>query len=233
MTAMDKALHRNVYWDGRQDLLYYQVVRQLVEGLGSDAESMLDVGSGACPYLGWFPHIPVRTSLDFEHPYEGPGIRAIRADFLRWQADRAFDIVTCLQVLEHVEQPAAFARKFFTGGSTVIVSVPHAWPPGSIDGHRHDPVTERKMRSWFGREPNFSYVCREVVTHSDRLIQVYEPSPLIWSNLSKRALLDAKRGRGGAVAPTRLAGIVRTVRKSRLPKLARRYWSQLQGRSGS
>lgn len=230
---MDKALHRNLYWDGRQDLLYYQVVRQLVEGLGEDAGSMLDVGSGACPYLDWFPHIPVRVSLDLEHPPEASGIKAIRADFLGWQAEQNFDIVTCLQVLEHVEQPAAFARKLLAVGRTVIVSVPHVWPPGSIDSHRHDPVTERKMRSWFGREPNFSYVCREVVTHADRLIQVYEHSPLIWSNLSKRARLEAARGAGDAVSPSRLARIVRTVRKSRLPKLARRCWSQLRAKPSS
>jgi hypothetical protein len=220
---------RHAYWRDRRNLLYYQVVRQLVEGLGQGAESMLDVGSAACPYLDWFPHIPVRVSLDIERPYRAAGVEAVTADFLEWRTDRRFDIVTCLQVMEHVEDPAAFAKKLLALGRTVIVSVPHAWPPGSVDGHRHDPVTERKMRSWFGREPNFSYVCREVLTHSDRLIQVYEPNALIWSNLRKRAkqqeaLLTARH----TSPPSRVQGTLRRLRKSPLPNLARRYWSQLR-----
>lgn len=227
---MDKSLYRNAYWAGRQDLLYYQVVRQLIEGLGSEADSMLDVGSRGCPYLDWFPHIPVRVSVDIEQPFSGEGITSVRADFLNWQPGRSFSIVTCLQVLEHVEQPDVFARKLVAVGRTVIVSVPHLWLPGSVDSHRHDPVTERKMRAWFGREPNFSYVCREVVTHSDRLIQVYEQSPIIWSNLTKRARLEAARAASDVAQPTTLARIARTVRKGPLPRLARRYWSQLRNR---
>ena len=190
---------------------------------------MLDVGSAGCPYLEWFQHIGVRVSLDAERPYEATGIESIREDFLHWPVNRTFDIVTCLQVLEHVEQPAAFARKLLAAGNTVIVSVPHEWPADSVSGHRHDPVTERKMRSWFGREPNFSYVCREVVTHSDRLIQVYEASPLIWSNLNKRAKLRVGHTITSIAAPSTLARIVRKVRKRRPPKLARHYWSLLLG----
>lgn len=221
------------YWRDRQDLLYYQVVRQLVEGLGQGAGSMLDVGSAACPYLDWFPQIPVRVSLDIERPHRAAGVESITADFLKWRTDRRFDIVTCLQVMEHVDDPAAFATKLLAVGRTVIVSVPHAWPPGSVDGHRHDPVTERKMRSWFGREPNFSYVCREVLTHSDRLIQVYEPNAIIWSNLRKRAkqLEGTAPGTRDTTPPSRVQGILRRLRKSRLPNLARRYWSQLRSAS--
>ena len=45
------------YWEARQDLLYYQVVRVLAQGLSKEAASILDVGSAACPYLDWFPHL--------------------------------------------------------------------------------------------------------------------------------------------------------------------------------
>lgn len=226
---MDKPLNHNAYWSSRRELLYYQVVRQLIEGLGAGAQSMLDVGSKGCPYLDWFPAIPHRVSVDIEEPATGNGIVAVTADFLKWQPDRRFDIVTCLQVLEHIEDPKAFAQKLLAAGRTVIVSVPHAWPAGGLDGHLHDPVTERKMRAWFGREANFSYVCREVLNHSDRLIQVYEPSPIIWSNLHKRALLHRQTG-GGSAAPSRFARLSRAVRKSAGPRLARRYWSQLTNR---
>jgi hypothetical protein len=222
---MDKLLYPNAYWESRQDLLYYQVVRQLIKGLAPDADSMLDVGSAGCPYLDWFRHIPVRVSVDIDRPFAGEGITAIKADFVDWQPDRDFSVVTCLQVLEHVEQPAIFARKLLAAGRIVIVSVPHLWLPGTVDSHRHDPVTERKMRAWFGREPNFSYICREVLVRSHRLIQVYEQSPFIWTNLTKRASLEASRDQGEAVAPAARTRISKRIRKS-----ARRYWLQLRNR---
>jgi len=227
---MHNPLERNPYWDARHNLLYYQVVRQLIDGLAENAESMLDVGSHGCPYLDWYRQIPVRVSIDLEQPFSGAGITSVRADFLRSQLDRRFDIITCLQVLEHVSEPTAFARKLLATGQTVIVSVPHAWPPGSVGGHLHDPVTARKMRKWFGREPNFSYICHEVLTRSDRLIQVYEPGDIIWSNLAKRAKLRAARPAPDGVPPSSLARFSRSVRKSALPRLARRYWLQLRYR---
>ena len=48
-----RAAHRQIeaYWQARRNLLYYQVVRVVVEGLSEGARSILDVGSGGCPYL--------------------------------------------------------------------------------------------------------------------------------------------------------------------------------------
>ena len=54
----------NRSWQARNSLLYYQVVRTLVEGVSQDAESILDVGSAGCPYLDWFPNIPAKVSVD-------------------------------------------------------------------------------------------------------------------------------------------------------------------------
>ena len=94
-----------------------------------------------------------------------------------WQADRLFDIVTCLQVIEHIPRADLFAQKLLSTGKIVIVSVPYKWaadPVSSHNSHVHDPVDEDKMKSWFGREPNFEFICREAVLPSRRLIQVYE-----------------------------------------------------------
>ena len=32
-----------------------------------------------------------------------------------------------------------------------------------MGSHVHDPVDQQKLRDWFGREPNYEYLCKEVV----------------------------------------------------------------------
>jgi hypothetical protein len=185
------------YWEARQDLLYYQVVRVLAHGLSNEATSMLDVGSAACPCLDWFPHIEERVSVDLKHPYDGPGVVPIRADFLEWQPEHPFDVVTCLQVLEHVPRADLFAKRLLAAGSIVVISVPYKWYAGRMGSHVHDPVDQEKLRDWFGREPNFEYLCKEVVGDSRRLIQVYERHGVRWRDLRDRTykMKRAKKGK--------------------------------------
>ncbi len=177
------------YWKRRQDTLYYNVVRVLTSGLSKKAASMLDVGSGGCPYLDWYPHIARRVSLDADIPYEAAGIESVRENFLAWDTSDQFDIVTCLQVLEHVRKPDVAARKLMRLAPVVVVSVPYRWPAGQTEGHVNDPVDEEKMASWFGREPNFSYICREVTASRERLICVYERQGRPWKSLEERRVL--------------------------------------------
>ncbi len=187
------------YWAARQDLLYYQVVRVLAQGLSKEAASILDVGSAACPCLDWFPHIEKRVSVDLYNPYDGPGVVPIRADFLEWQPEHAFDVVTCLQVLEHVPRADLFAKKLLAAGSVVVISVPYKWPEWRMGSHVHDPVDQQKLRDWFGRAPNFEYLCKEVVGDSRRLVQVYERHDVRWRDLRDRAYKIKRVSRGKRV----------------------------------
>src|SRR5688572_33450532 len=70
LQGVDMSARKEVarYWEARQDLLYYQVVRVLAQGLSKEAASILDVGSAACPCLDWFPHIEKRVSVDLYNP---------------------------------------------------------------------------------------------------------------------------------------------------------------------
>ena len=63
---------------------------------------------------------------------------------------RGLPSLPCLQVLEHIPDPTAFARKLFECGQVVIVSVPYRWEAGACSEHIHDPVDERKLREWLG-----------------------------------------------------------------------------------
>lgn len=204
------------YWERRQSALYYKVVRSLVDGLGTDANSILDVGSAGCPYLDWFSGIPDRASVDLRKPYAAPGIRSFTSDFLNWEPDKKYDIVTCLQVLEHVPDAKAFAKKLLSSGEIIVVSVPYKWRKGHEKTHVHDPVDEAKMMRWFERRPNYEYVCQEVDNDLKRLIQVYEPDLQPWKSLShRRHQLNHRNDAQSSRKP-------RTLR-SRLKKLLKRY----------
>ena len=191
-------------------------MRFLTQGLSKDAKSILDVGSAACPYLDWFPDISDKVSLDLNFPYDGPGVTPIKADFLEWQPGRRFDIVTCLQVLEHVPRADLFAQKLLTVGEIVVVSVPFEWEKGRTGSHVHDPVTKEKTRGWFGRKPNFEYICHEVTSESPRLVQVYDRTGIRWQNLKARRLKVERRN--GEAAVSTVLGLPLTARAKAAPR---------------
>lgn len=149
------------YWKRRQRMVYYQYLDRIVRKVGSKAKSMLDVGSGNAPYLDWFDWIPDRVSIDRAPPYESEHVVGIQADFLTHPFDRKFDLVTCLQVLEHVADAKPFAQHLLSIGRIVLISVPYRWPAGQTPGHVQDPVDLEKLNLWFGRPPNWSQIVRE------------------------------------------------------------------------
>ena len=162
------------YWDYRREMIYYRTLANFVRLIAFDAESLLDVGSAGCRYLEWFDWIPDRVSLDLSRPTRSPGIRSIVADFLAWTPDKRYPVITCSQVLEHVENVEAFARKLLATGDRVLISVPYKWSAGSVKGHVHDPVDESKVRRWFGCDPDYTLVVKEPFAES-RLFCFFDP----------------------------------------------------------
>jgi len=149
------------YWEKRRKFAYYQRVRELVQDAGKDARSIIDIGTGECPYLDWFDWIPRRVSLDLRTPYQSPAVHGIQADFLEWEAEERFDICLCLQVIEHIPDAGRFAQKLMETAPIVIISVPHQWVPGGRGDHVHDPVDLAKVAAWFGRHPDRVILVRE------------------------------------------------------------------------
>lgn len=149
------------YWRNRSDMLYYKYFSYMIRCIGPEAESMIDVGSGNAPYLEWFDWIPKRVSVDLEVPYQSDAIRGVAGDIRELQFDEVFDICTCMQVLEHVSEPAPFARRLLELGKLVLISVPYKWPKGSNKDHVNDPVDLASVTGWFDRAPNYHLVVRE------------------------------------------------------------------------
>ncbi len=162
------------YWQRRKNAIYLFATRQICGRFCGSPSSVIDVGSNRTPTLEWHRRTASRlVSLDLRRPYAAPGVESLTCDFLQYRPDKGFDLVTCFQVLEHVPDPAAFAKRLLEIGGVIVVSVPYKWKKGRCKHHLHDPVDQAKMLAWFGREPDFSYVAREL-SRVARLINVYK-----------------------------------------------------------
>jgi hypothetical protein len=177
LARLDPSTHlarsENEYWHKRQHYLYIHVTKEIARRIAGDANSVLDVGSNGTPILSWFPNTPTRVSVDLRNPYAADGVVSFKTDFLTFQPPHRFDVGLCLQVLEHVRDASAFARHLLGMCDVVIVSVSYRWPHDASSYHFHDPVDERKMKGWFGREPNYTYRVVEL-DEQERLICVYD-----------------------------------------------------------
>ncbi len=160
------------YWEHRRGMNYYLEVHRLATEHASAAASVLEVGPRNTAFLRRLDWIPDKTAVDIALKPEIPGVAGVQGDFFTYDPGRRFDLVLCLQVLEHLADPAAFARKLLATGRTVIASVPYRWPAGMCRYHLQDPVDEAKLLTWFGRPPRDWL--RVTDENQERLICVYD-----------------------------------------------------------
>jgi hypothetical protein len=158
------------YWGERRRLAYYREVLDVARAHAPAGGSVLDVGAGdteVVDALRWFSR---RVALDRRDIGPRPGIERVVMDFMEYRPEVPFDLVLCLQVLEHLDDPAAFAQKLLGSGVTLVLSVPYRWPEGTSRHHRHDPIDEAKLLRWTGQHP---VETRIIKNGRDRLIAVY------------------------------------------------------------
>lgn len=145
----------DTYYETRKDFPYYQVALQFVEQLARRSHSVLDVGCRTIPFVNWLPpRFRRKTAVDLGHFDPFPGVQCVVGDFRQMRFLQNFGLVTCLQTLEHIDQPEPFAAKLFDlANQAVIITVPYKWPAGSCPSHVQDPVCDEKLFRWTGRYP--------------------------------------------------------------------------------
>lgn len=159
------------YWDQRKHFNYYKEVIRLAQAYVPSGKQVIDVGAHdteALLHLKSFEH---RIVLDLKHAPRRAGIKSITMDFMDYRPETYFDLVLCLQVLEHLDDPDGFAQKLLKTGRTVIISVPYRWPQGLCKNHKQDPVDEAKLERWTQRKP---VEIKIVANGRQRLIAVYQ-----------------------------------------------------------
>lgn len=160
------------YWDERNSLKYYGVVRDLLDKLGP-GELLLDVGCNDTPMVqhGTFAR---RITVDIQPRPKLVDVEAIVADwmYLRWP--HIADVVMCLQTLEHLADGVVqeFAHKLRVSGRTMLISVPYMWHKWSCVHHKQDPIDLDKLDGFMGCKS----ITAEIVTEDcgiSRLVAVY------------------------------------------------------------
>src|SRR5262245_25933330 len=146
-------LSRPSYWDQRRDYKYYKEAIRLARTYAPTGRRALDVGSFKTEVLDQLDWFERRLALDMRYILPRKGVETLVMNFMDFQPESCFDLVLCLQVLEHLKEPAPFARKLLETGRSVIISVPYKWPHGLNKMHPQDPIDEAKLESWTQRKP--------------------------------------------------------------------------------
>lgn len=165
-------LRKKGYWQKRKYNLYYNKTVQIIDKYFKNCNSVIDVGSNDTRILEEIKNIEKKVAIDLQKLPDIPGVKTIKVDFMEYNPNEYFDLVLCLQVLEHLEDPKPFVQKLFKTGSNIIISVPYRWPESRSKYHLQDPIDEEKLKSWTLKEPHELHVIREY-NGIERLIAIY------------------------------------------------------------
>jgi tetratricopeptide (TPR) repeat protein len=181
---------RSTYWHDRTGMMYYQYIDILVRAFANNANNILDVGTANTQYIENFYWIKDKYTLDIKNPYKSPNVKAIEIDFLEYQPEKKFDFVTCLQVLEHIQDVREFSQKLLEVSDKLLISVPFKWPANAEEEHIHDPIDLDKVTEWMGREPSYHLIVEEPVRNpkvakSKRLICYFQREKIDYAQALK------------------------------------------------
>lgn len=153
------------YLERRKDLHYYKKCIELIDqiSLKNMPQSIIDIGG----WNGFFiKDLSIKEKVCLDKKVKSgdyDDVKYIEKEFLKWDADKQYDIVLCMQVLEHLNDKEihAFTEKLFQIGKSVIISIPYKWRKGWCKNHKQDPVDYTKLKSWTKRNPFESYLVKD------------------------------------------------------------------------
>lgn len=157
------------YWEQKRhrNKNYYGKATEFVKKYAPNATSMIDIGNRGCEYIYEWSWIAEKTVLDISGQIYNldDSVKKVQEDFLVWRPDREYDLVTCLQTLEHVQDPVPFVKKLREIQKDIlIVSLPYLWPANKAPfEHKHDPIDLEMIHGWLG-----TYPVEEIIVAEER-----------------------------------------------------------------
>lgn len=159
---------------------YYREIQLAVENILriSKLESVIDVGCADCLEILKF-NIPHKTVLDFwtvPDKSKFTNCECLHGSILDYPFNsRKWDLVTCMQVLEHIREVKLAAKRLFSiSQKYVIITLPYMWPVGKEPDHIQDPVTEEKLEDWFADITGFHEISRVYCDNNSRVLLMFE-----------------------------------------------------------
>ncbi len=139
---------------------YIRLEKEIVEILADKEKTILDIGSAGIDLIGKLP-FKERCSVALYGALNTDKIKGYEMDFFDFKPEKKIDIVTCFQVIEHVNEAKIFTQKLLDTGRTLVISLPYKWEKGRCKSHVQDPIDETKIYSWTSKKAQFTFYVRD------------------------------------------------------------------------
>jgi hypothetical protein len=141
------------FYTERKEYKYYQLCKKILEELSEiQQESILDIGCFDSPVSTW-GNFKTRYSVDKQNRANLKNVIKIVSEWphVSNQLPPKIDVITCLQVIEHIENYRPFVDKILEMCKTAIISIPWKWPKSLCKYHVLDPIDEDKLNIIMGK----------------------------------------------------------------------------------
>ncbi|MCK9319664.1 hypothetical protein [Methanoculleus sp.] len=131
---------RNDYFKGRWD--YFDIVINMAKKI--EPKSVLEVGTGGCKLIEESKVVDISNSNN-GFTYNVDYLIDITKDLHK--IEKRFDLIICLQVLEHLEgKENKTFNELYEMTDNLIISVPYLWTSKAEISHYN--ITDEKIKEW-------------------------------------------------------------------------------------
>lgn len=152
----------NGYWQSRKHEPIYKMTIIFSEMYCSQKMSVADIGCHCSPMVLLIPNFNKRFAIDPSKIAKSCWEKVDGAKFIQSCIEKInikeltgndkFDLITCHQVIEHLQEPQQFCSTLLDRCRRLIISTTFETPAGLMTGHIQDPISLEKFEGWFYRK---------------------------------------------------------------------------------
>lgn len=146
-----------------------KALKKLGKTLPPDAK-VLDAGMGFGQYSWWMASVFKMWNItaadikseqvsDCNHFFQATGlgerVRAVEADLVTWQTGEKYDLIVCVDVMEHIEQDTDVFTSFFRMMNTqgfLVISTPSDMGGSDVNSDHDESFISEHVRDGYGRD---------------------------------------------------------------------------------